>query len=83
MSAIDRAGRLATARIAERLPGRGSDVQTILAGILRSADVAIVLGASFLAYWLWHGTLKLPSFYLTPTLLGALLAANFLHFVRA
>jgi putative colanic acid biosynthesis UDP-glucose lipid carrier transferase len=83
MSVIDRAGHLATARLSERLPGRGSDVQTILSGILRSADVAIVLGASFLAYWLWHGTLTLPSFYLTPTLLGALLAANFLHFVRA
>ena len=83
MSAIDRAGHLATARLSERLPGRGSDVQTILSGILRTADVAIVVGASFLAYWLWHGALALPSFYLTPTLLGALLAANFLHFLRA
>ena len=83
MSVIDRAGHLATARLSERLPGRGSDVQTILSGILRTADVAIVVGASFLAYWLWHGALALPSFYLTPTLLGALLAANFLHFLRA
>lgn len=83
MSVVDRAAHLAAARLSERLPGTGSDVQTILAGILRIADLLIVLGASFLAYWLWHGTLALSSFYLTPTLLGALLAANFLHLVRA
>jgi Undecaprenyl-phosphate glucose phosphotransferase len=83
MSVVDRAAHLAAARLSERLPGTGSDVQTILSGILRIADLLIVLGASFLAYWLWHGTLALPSFYLTPTLLGALLAANFLHLVRA
>ena len=83
MSVVDRAAHLAAARLSERLPGAGSDVQTILAGILRTADLLIVLGASFLAYWLWHGTLTLPSFYFTPTLLGALLAANFLHLVRA
>jgi Undecaprenyl-phosphate glucose phosphotransferase len=83
MSAVDRAGHIAATRLSERLPGAGSDVQTILSGILRSADLAVVVGASFVAYWIWHGSLALPSFYLTPTLLGALLAANFLHLVRA
>ncbi len=82
MSVIDRAAHVAAARIAERLPGAGSDIQTILSGVLRAADIAVVLGASVLAYWLWHGTMALPSVYLTPTLLGALLAANFLHLFK-
>jgi putative colanic acid biosynthesis UDP-glucose lipid carrier transferase len=83
MSMVDRAAYIAAARASRRLPGAGADVQTILSGMLRVADVSIVLGASFLAYWIWHGSLDLPSFYLTPTLLGALLAANFLHWAKA
>ena len=83
MSVVDRAAQLATARFSRRLPGAGSDVQTILSGILRAVDILIVLGASLVAYWIWHGSLTLPSFYLTPTLLGALLAANSLHFLGA
>ncbi|MDF2764861.1 MAG: hypothetical protein K0S81_1855 [Rhodospirillales bacterium] len=47
MSAVDRAAHIAAARLSERLPGAGSDVQTILSGILRSADLAVVVGASF------------------------------------
>ncbi len=81
MSVVDRAAQLVAARFSERLPGAGSDVQTILSGVLRAVDILIVLGASFIAYWIWHGSLALPSFYLTPTLLGVLLAANFLHFL--
>jgi Undecaprenyl-phosphate glucose phosphotransferase len=83
MSVVDRAAHTAAARASGRLPGAGADVQTILSGMLRVADVSIVLGASFFAYWIWHGSLDLPSFYLTPTLLGALLAANFLQWARA
>jgi Undecaprenyl-phosphate glucose phosphotransferase len=82
MSAVDRAAPVQIARLSRRLPGSGSDVLTILSGALRAADILVVLGASFLAYWIWHGGFTLPSFYLTPTLLGAILAANFLHIFR-
>jgi putative colanic acid biosynthesis UDP-glucose lipid carrier transferase len=83
MSVVDRAAGLGAARLSEQLPGLGSDVQTILSGIVRTADVLIVVAASFVAYWAWHGSLALPSSYLIPTLLGALLAGNFLHLVKA
>jgi hypothetical protein len=82
MSVVDRAAHIAAARASGRLPGAGADVQTVLSGLLRVGDVSIVLGASFFAYWIWHGSLDLPSFYVTPTLLGALLAANFLHWTK-
>ncbi len=83
MSAVDRAANVSARRFARRLPGSSSDVQTILSGVLRVADALIVFGASVIAYWLWHGSLALPSFYLTPTLLGTVLAANFLHLLGA
>ncbi len=77
------AASVSARRLAERLPGSSSDVQTILSGILRVADALIVPAASVIAYWLWHGTLALPSFYLIATLLGAVLASNFLHLFGA
>src|SRR5436309_3377660 len=83
MSAVDPASSPSVVGLTRQLPGSSSDVQTILSGVLRIADGLIVPGASVIAYWLWHGTLTLPTFYLTPTLLGAVLAVNFLHLFGA
>jgi Undecaprenyl-phosphate glucose phosphotransferase len=88
MSAVDPASDPVvglTRQLAEsrQLPGSSSDVQTILSGVLRIADGLLVPAASVVAYWVWHGTLTLPTFYLTPTLLGAVLAVNFLHLFGA
>ena len=67
MSAVDPASSPSIAGLTKQLPGSSSDVQTILSGVLRIADGLIVPGVSVIAYWLWHGTLTLPTFYLTPT----------------
>jgi len=88
MSAVDPASDPVvglTRQLAEsrQLPGSSSDVQTILSGVLRIADGLLVPAASVVTYWVWHGTLTLPTFYLTPTLLGAVLAVNFLHLFGA
>ena len=83
MSAVEGAAPVAAARLVRRVPGSAADSQAILTGLLRAADAGLVPSASVLAYWVWHGSLSLPAFYLIPTLLGTLLTLNFLHLIGA
>jgi putative colanic acid biosynthesis UDP-glucose lipid carrier transferase len=65
-----------------------SDRETLLAGGLRVADVAIVVAAGWIAWILRSDAglfdfASLPSFYIGGFLLGGLLIANVMHMMRA
>ncbi len=68
------------------LPGRSAfaaDFATVLIGVLRVADVAILVLAGVFAYWLRHGATALPpNPYLVAIAIGALLMANYAHFAH-
>jgi putative colanic acid biosynthesis UDP-glucose lipid carrier transferase len=59
-----------------------SDAQRLLVGALRIADVAAVCGAGFGAYWLRHGFVETPRLYVAAIVLGAVLAAGYMHSAR-
>jgi Undecaprenyl-phosphate glucose phosphotransferase len=66
-----------------RLPtGIIKDSETVLSGLLRLGDVIVVVLAALLAYALRAGNVDLPGTYLSATLLGMLLTANYMHFAR-
>src|SRR5262245_30977663 len=79
MTALHGSAPAAAGRLVRRLPGVGSDAQTLLAGVLRLCDALIVPAAALLAYWVRQGSLAMPSLYITATLLGTLLALNFMQ----
>jgi putative colanic acid biosynthesis UDP-glucose lipid carrier transferase len=59
--------------------GFTKDSQTVLIGLLRAADCAVVVAASLAAYYLRTESFALPGLYVSATILGALLTANFMH----
>src|ERR1700756_3662337 len=59
------------------------DSETVLSGLLRAGDAIAVGIASVLAYALRAGNIDLPGTYLSATLLGMLLTANYMHFAKA
>jgi len=58
------------------------DTQTATSAVVRLGDVAIVVVASLVAYWLRHGTFDLPESYLVALILGAALTAQYFHLAR-
>jgi len=72
-----------TAGAPPRRSAFAADFETVLLGALRAGDVAIVVVTGIFAFWLRHGASAPPSnFYLLAIAIGALLAANALHFAR-
>src|ERR1700687_3215169 len=66
-----------------RIPsGFIKDSETVLSGLLRAGDVIAVGAASLIAYALRAGNVDLPGTYLSATLLGMLLTANYMHFAK-
>ena len=51
----------------------------VVLGVLRVADLVVVVVAAVLAYWLRHGHIDAPFSYLVVTVIGAVLLANALH----
>ncbi len=60
-------------------PGFTKDSQTVLTGLLRFGDCAVVTAAALAAYWLRTDSFALPGLYVSATILGVLLIANFMH----
>ena len=58
------------------------DSETVLSGLLRAGDVLSVAISSLLAYALRAGTPELPGTYVSATVLGMVLTANYMHFAR-
>lgn len=59
-----------------------TDAQTLLSGILRFADVVVVVTAAILSFWLRNESLDIPFYYQELILLGAVLSLNFMHVAR-
>ncbi len=59
-----------------------ADLQTLVLGGLRVADMAIVAAAGFAAYWARHDSLAVPDLYLIAILAAMGLAANYLQVAR-
>ena len=58
------------------------DTRRVIVLGLRIGDVAAVLVAGGIAYWLRHDTLNVPEDYWVAILLGAFLAAIYMHFAN-
>jgi len=53
------------------------DSQTLMRGVLRTADVLVVVASAVIAYWLRHDTLEMPFYYQAAIVLAAVLTVNF------
>jgi len=53
------------------------DSQTLVRGLLRTADVLVVVASAVIAYWLRHDTLEMPFYYQAAIVLAAVLTVNF------
>ena len=62
--------------------GFSKDSETVLSGLLRAGDVLSVALSAGIAYALRAGNLELPGTYISATVLGMLLTANYMHFAR-
>src|SRR6266436_5979663 len=62
--------------------GFSKDSETVLSGLLRAGDVLSVALSAGIAYALRAGNLELPGTYISGTVLGMLLTANYMHFAR-
>jgi Undecaprenyl-phosphate glucose phosphotransferase len=62
--------------------GFSKDSETVLSGLLRGGDVLSVALSAGVAYALRAGNLDLPGTYLSATVLGMVLTANYMHFAR-
>jgi Undecaprenyl-phosphate glucose phosphotransferase len=62
--------------------GFSKDSETVLSGLLRAADVIAVALSALVAYALRAGNIDLPGTYMSATVLGMLLTANYMHFAR-
>src|SRR4029077_14592185 len=60
-----------------------TDLQTLVPGFLRAADVASVTCSAVLAYWLRQGTLDMQFYYVAAVLLGAAFTLNYTHIIGA
>jgi Undecaprenyl-phosphate glucose phosphotransferase len=67
-----------------RIPtGFIKDSETVLSGLLRAGDAIAVGLGSLIAYAMRAGNIDLPGTYLSATLLGMILTANYMHFAKA
>ena len=55
----------------------GRDSHTLVRGLLRAADVLVVVASAIAAYWLRHDTLDMPFYYQAAIVLAAILIVNF------
>src|SRR5579871_3202616 len=55
----------------------GRDSHTLVRGLLRAADVLVVVASAIAAYWLRHDTLDMPFYYQAAIVLAAILTVNF------
>jgi putative colanic acid biosynthesis UDP-glucose lipid carrier transferase len=55
----------------------GRDSHTLVRGLLRAADVLVVVVSAITAYWLRHDTLDMPFYYQAAIVLAAILTVNF------
>jgi putative colanic acid biosynthesis UDP-glucose lipid carrier transferase len=62
--------------------GFSKDSETVLSGLLRAGDVVSVALSALIAYALRAGNLELPGTYMSATVLGMVLTANYMHFAR-
>jgi putative colanic acid biosynthesis UDP-glucose lipid carrier transferase len=62
--------------------GITKDAEAVLSGLLRLADSAVVGLSALAAYTLRAGSVDLPGTYISGTVLGMLLTANYMHFAR-
>lgn len=69
-------------RFGGRALGGASDAETLLAGVLRLADVAVVAVTGYVAFYLRTGEAEPSQYYLVAFVLGTLLTANFMHLAR-
>src|SRR5271163_1850565 len=53
------------------------DSQTLVRGVLRMADVLVVVASAVVAYWLRHDSLDIPFYYQAAIVLAAVLTINF------
>jgi Undecaprenyl-phosphate glucose phosphotransferase len=53
------------------------DSHTLVRGLLRAADVLVVVASAIIAYWLRHDTLVMPFYYQAAIVLAAVLTVNF------
>jgi Undecaprenyl-phosphate glucose phosphotransferase len=59
-----------------------TDAQTLISGMLRMADVAVVLVAAFIAFWLRNDSFDVPYYYQESVLIGAVLTLNYMHIAK-
>jgi Undecaprenyl-phosphate glucose phosphotransferase len=59
-----------------------ADLQTLVLGALRAADLGAVALAAVVAYWARHDSWSLPDLYLIAVLAAVILAANFFQLAR-
>ncbi len=55
----------------------GRDSHTLVRGLVRTADVGVVVVSAIAAYWLRHDTLDMPFYYQAAIVLAAVLTLNF------
>ncbi len=59
-----------------------TDLQTLIVGVLRAADVVVMALAAVLAFWLRHDTLEMPLLYVLAVLFATLLTASYMQMAR-
>ncbi len=59
-----------------------TDAQTLISGILRFADVSVVVVSAVIAFWLRNDSFNIPFYYWESVLLGAVLSANYMHIAK-
>jgi len=62
--------------------GITKDAEAVLSGLLRFGDAAVVGLSALAAYALRTDTIDLPGTYISGTVLGMLLTANYMHFAK-
>ena len=56
-----------------------SNARTVFSGLLRVGDALVVFAAGFISYWVRHGHINMPDYYLIAILAGVILTLNFHH----
>ncbi|MBI3453476.1 MAG: undecaprenyl-phosphate glucose phosphotransferase [Rhodospirillales bacterium] len=59
-----------------------ADLQTLLLGILRVADAAVIVLTAIASYWLRHETFDIPEIYLIAIIFAIVLTLNYMQIAR-
>jgi putative colanic acid biosynthesis UDP-glucose lipid carrier transferase len=59
-----------------------SDAPVLLTGLLRVADVLLVIATGVVSFWMRHDTFKMPEYYIVGILVGGILTANVMQLGR-